>query len=249
MPQVEKEERTSSLNRFVKLDVWAMDAEGVIYDAEAQNQNTGNLPKRSRLYQGIIDSKLLPPGVVSFNQLNPVFIIMIMPFDLFGKARYRYTFTMRCEEESDLALEDGATRIFLNTHGKNKEEVSPELVELLNYMEHTNDEEGKNCESAKIQDMQSRIEAIKSNEEIGVRFMQRWEELVMEREAGHEAGREEGLRLGEVSGKREKMKELVQKKLQKGKSVIVISEELEEEEATIREIVKEIENMGSESVN
>ena len=34
----------------------------VIYEVEAQKENTHNLPKRSRLYQGIIDSKLLPPG-------------------------------------------------------------------------------------------------------------------------------------------------------------------------------------------
>ena len=34
----------------------------VIYEVEAQKENTHNLPKRSRLYQGIIDSKLLLPG-------------------------------------------------------------------------------------------------------------------------------------------------------------------------------------------
>ena len=34
----------------------------MIYEVEAQKENTHNLPKRSRLYQGIIDSKLLPPG-------------------------------------------------------------------------------------------------------------------------------------------------------------------------------------------
>ena len=44
----------------------------MIYEVEAQKENTYNLPKRSRLYQGIIDSKLLPPGVVDFNLLNEV---------------------------------------------------------------------------------------------------------------------------------------------------------------------------------
>jgi hypothetical protein len=39
-----------------------MDEDDVIYEVEAQKENTHNLPKRSRLYQGIIDSKLLLPG-------------------------------------------------------------------------------------------------------------------------------------------------------------------------------------------
>lgn len=52
----------------------------MIYEVEAQKENTYNLPKRSRLYQGVIDSKLLPPGVVDFNLLNEVLIVLIMPF-------------------------------------------------------------------------------------------------------------------------------------------------------------------------
>ena len=61
----------------------------MIYEVEARKENTHNLPKRSRLYQGIIDSKLLPPGVVDFNLLNEVLIVMITPFDLFGYGLYR----------------------------------------------------------------------------------------------------------------------------------------------------------------
>ena len=83
-PQTEKEQRTSIDNRQIRLDVYAIDEDDVIYEVEAQKENTHNLPKRSRLYQGIIDSKLLPPGVVDFNLLNEVLIVLIMPFDLFG---------------------------------------------------------------------------------------------------------------------------------------------------------------------
>ena len=61
-PQTEKEQRTSTDNRQIRLDVYAMDEDDVIYEVEAQKENTHNLLKRSRLYQGIIDSKLLPPG-------------------------------------------------------------------------------------------------------------------------------------------------------------------------------------------
>lgn len=85
LPQTEKEERKSPLYRFVKLDVWAQDVDDAVYDAEVQQKNTGNLPKRSRYYQSMIDSKLLEPGEIDFNRLSPVYIIVIAPFDIFGK--------------------------------------------------------------------------------------------------------------------------------------------------------------------
>ena len=71
-PQTEKEQRTSTDNRQIRLDVYAIDEDDVIYEVEAQKENTHNLPKRRRLYQGIIDSKLLPPGVVDFNLLKQI---------------------------------------------------------------------------------------------------------------------------------------------------------------------------------
>ena len=110
----------------------------IVYDTEPQKQNTKNLPKRSRLYQGLIDSNLLPPGSIDFNALNTVIIIMIMPFDYSVMNYISTTFRMKCEEISELELEDGATRIFLNSHGKHPEFVNPELIELLEYMEKIN---------------------------------------------------------------------------------------------------------------
>ena len=75
-----------------------------------------------------------------YNRLNTSYIIMIMPFDLFGYKKYVYTFRARCEEEPECLLEDGATRIFLNTRGENDEEVPRELAEFLHYLEETTDE-------------------------------------------------------------------------------------------------------------
>ena len=55
-----------------KIDVYALDEDDIVYDAEPQKTNTKNFPKRSRLYQGLIDSNLLPPGSIDFNALNTV---------------------------------------------------------------------------------------------------------------------------------------------------------------------------------
>lgn len=224
LPQTEKEERTSPMNRFIKLDVWAQDMEDTVYDTEVQKSNTGSLPKRSRYYQSLIDSKLLTPGEIDFNVLNTVVVIIIAPFDLFGHGKYMYTFEMKCKEVPELFLDDGAIRIFLNTKGRNPKEVSPELVELLKYMENTSEEISRDCKSDRIHQMHERIKGIKSSEEVGVRYMQAWEE--------RELDRREALKEGEMK----KVIFQVCKKVLKGKSVETIAEELEEDVQSIQEI-------------
>ena len=122
------------------------------------------------------------------NLLNEVLIIMITPFDLFGYDLYRYTFQMTCEEVPELKLDDGATRIFLNTHGKHPEFVSPELIELLKYMEHSTERIVKTCESERIQAMHKRICQIKASEKTEVKYMQAWEERLMVKQEGIKEG-------------------------------------------------------------
>ena len=197
-PQTEKECRSSFEKRQIRLDVYTVDEDDVVYDTEPQKTNTKNLPKRSRLYQGMIDSRLLPPGCIDFNLLNPVVIIMIMPFDLFGYELYRYTFKMQCEEVPEMELGDDATRIFLNSHGKHPESVSRELIELLEYMEKSTDAVVEECESERIHQMHERVNRLKSSKEMEIKFMQKWEEKEMERQEAYAEGREEGERVGEA---------------------------------------------------
>ena len=235
-PQTEKEQRISTDNRQIRLDVYAMDEDDVVYEVEAQKENTRNLPKRSRLYQGIIDSKLLPPGVVDFNLLNEVLIVMITPFDLFGYGLYRYTYQMKCEEVPELKLDDGATRIFLNTRGEHPELVSPELIELLKYMEHSTDEVSGSCESKRIQEMHRRVCQIKASEKTEVKYMQTWEEKILIKQ--------EGIVEGEQIGRLKEKTEVV-KKLSDKFSVKQISEMLEIDISEVENIIEEIQNEKS----
>lgn len=234
LPQTEKEQRKSSLKRFVKLDVWAWDIEDAIYDTEVQKKDTKNLPKRSRLYQALIDVNLLEPGEIDFNKMNKVYVMIIMPFDLFGYGLYRYTFHNQCEEIPGLSLDDEATRIFFNTHGTNKEGVSEELIELLHYIEHTTEEVSQECKSERIKDIQRRISILKSSEEIGVKYMQAWEEKIIERQEAREEGKKEGRK----EGKEETLMELIQKKLSRGDSVSKIAEDLLETEDEIQSFME-----------
>ncbi|MBE5880943.1 MAG: Rpn family recombination-promoting nuclease/putative transposase [Lachnospiraceae bacterium] len=197
--QTEKELRRSSLKRFARIDVWAEDENHAIYDTEVQRSNPSNLVKRSRYYQGMIDSNLLKPGDTDFNKLNPVYIIVIAPFDLFGYGLYRYTFHGQCDEIPELKLNDDATRIFLNTRGTRDDFVTPELIELLHYIEHTNESNAASG-SVRLRRLQDNVRSIQENAEVGVKYMQLWEEFAMERAEARAEGRSVGLAEGRAEG-------------------------------------------------
>lgn len=226
--QTEKEVRTATWLKSIRLDVYSVDEEGTVYDTEMQQNWRNDLEKRSRYYQGLLDSSLLVPGEQSYNALNNTYIIMIMPFDLFGKGRYQYTIKAFCEEDKEVQMQDGATRIFLNTHGKNQEEVRPELIEFLNYVENTNELQEEMFRSEKVTKIQKAVGQIKSNEEIGVKYMQKWEEIAEARAEGRTEGREEYTL------------ELIRKKQEKGKSLAQIAEDLEMTEEEIQSVLDRI---------
>ena len=68
---------------------------------------------------------------------------------------------MSCDEIPGLKLRDGATRIFLNTHGTDTEGISEELIQLLRYFEQTTEENAAGSHSGKIEKLQKRVEEIK----------------------------------------------------------------------------------------
>ena len=223
--QTEKELRTAPWLRSIRLDVYALDKEFSVYSTEMQKEYRNDLVKRSRYYQSLVDAGLLEPGVPDYNRLNTSYIIMIMPFDLFGHKKYVYTFRARCEEEPECLLEDGATRIFLNTRGENDDEVPWELAEFLHYLEETTDERAASTDSQRIKRIHRRVRKVRLSEEVGVKYMQAWEEKYYERE----------------EGAHNKLRELAAKKYRKGMSVKEIAELLEESETTVQELLKESE--------
>lgn len=223
-PQTEKEFRVSPLIRSVRMDVFAIDENQSIYNTEMQDQRKKDLAKRSRYYQSMIDTSLLEPGIPNYNLLNQSFIILIMTFDLFGYGKYVYTFESRCKEVPECILADGAIRIFLNTKGTNDSEVSKELVEFLHYIENSTDAEADRAKSKKIKAIHNRVCKVRANEEIGVRYMQAWEEKYYEREEGRE------------EGDQKRLIHQICKKIAKGKTPSVIADELEEELCIIEKI-------------
>ncbi|SFH99157.1 conserved hypothetical protein (putative transposase or invertase) [Pseudobutyrivibrio sp. OR37] len=206
--ETEKEFRTAPWLRSIRVDVFAMDDDSTVYNTEMQKEWRDDLIKRTRYYQALIDSSLLAPGEINFNTIKNTTIIMIMPFDLFGMGKYIYTFEEVCRECPELALGDGAKRIFINTRGYNTEDVSPEFVALMKFIEYNEGEEIINQSSPNLDRIMNRVSQVKANEKVGVKYMQRWEEEAIIRHEGREEGREEGRQEAAVSNIRNLMKNM-----------------------------------------
>ena len=167
-----------------------------------------------------------------YSQLKDAYVIMIMPFDLFGEGKYKYTFHMSCDEIPGLKLHDGATRIFLNTRGTDEEEVSEELIQLLRYFEQTTEENAAGSHSRKIEKIQKRVEEIKKNEEVGIRYMNAFEEKMWERREGREegerigekCGKKIGERIGEKRGEKRGRQEIARRMVEKNLDLVLIKE-------------------------
>lgn len=191
--ETQKEKRNIPGFRGIRVDVYLEDEDNIIYDVEVQARNVGNLPKRSRFYQSILDTPLLKSGEIDFDNLNPSFIIIIAPFDLFGRGRYQDTFENRCVEDTRIPLGDEAVKIFLNCHGVNDEEVSPELIHFLHYIEDTTDECAEEGDFTVIRELHNVVRTIKASEEIGVTYMQTWEREAMLIQEGKAEGKAENV--------------------------------------------------------
>lgn len=159
----------SSDYRMVRLDVYASDDVQVSYDMEMQNKNEKNLPKRSRYHLAEMDLNSLRPGE-SFEDLKPSFVVFICTFDPFGYGLYRYTFEPACKERNFL-LGDETCRIFLNTKGQNPDEVPPELVTFLKYVEDSSAECAAQTKDERIAKIHDNITRLKKSREWEAHYM------------------------------------------------------------------------------
>ena len=215
--------------RAIRLDAWAKSTDNRRFNMEIQNDTKGDdVRKRSRFYQGMLDTPILKSGrKTKYKQLPSTVIIFITQDDIFGKDLAKYTFTEQCEEIAGLHLEDGTTKIFLNMSSKNG---TPELISMLQYIKKTRiDNPEILVKDSRILELDKIVTEVKSSEE--------WEAVQMNI---LEVGIEHGLQKGLQQGLQQKITELVEKKLKKGLSVTEIADMLEESEETIREIVEKL---------
>ena len=64
----------------------------------------------------------------------------------------------------------------------------------MKFIEYNEDEENNNIKvSSNLEKIKARVARVKASEEVGVRYMQKWEEEALIRHEAKEEGREEGV--------------------------------------------------------
>lgn len=169
-----------------------MEVEPEIYDIEPNRTvERERLPKRTRFYQGLIDARLLDGGW-DYRLLKNVVIIMILPYDPFGKNRMLYTIKNQCMEDASVQYEDGAVKIFLNTRGE-EENSSQELQEMLKYIENS---VAENVTNDNIRAIHNYVREVKKDKEVEVQYMKSWEIEQQIREEAQAEGLAKGMEAG-----------------------------------------------------
>ena len=79
---------------------------------------------------------------------------------------------------------------------------------MIKFIEYNKDEENNNImASSNLEKIKARVARVKASEEVGVRYMQKWEEEALIRHEAMEQGREEGLEEGLEHGRNEQLVE------------------------------------------
>ena len=149
--------------KSVRLDVYVED-ENKIYNIEMQVVNKKDLVKRSRYYQGMIDLNVIEKGEI-YRDLKESIVIFICKFDPFGEGLSKYTFKNICNENKELYLEDGTSKVFFNTKDYYKESKE-DAKSFLEYIEKE-----KSSENNFVKKLEQKIRNIKENKEWRAEYM------------------------------------------------------------------------------
>lgn len=187
-------------SKGIRLDIYVEDDNNTVFNLEMQTTTYKELPKRSRYYQGIIDLNMIEKGE-SYDILKESYVIFICTFDFFEKGRSVYEFENVCLEDSEIKLNDGTHKIFLNTKG-DKSDINEELKSLLEYFD------GSEPESELTRRIDRKVIAARKNERWRREYMSLQMEMNLKYREGLKAGEEKGRALGQSEGKIETQKNI-----------------------------------------
>ena len=218
--------------KSVRLDVFVNDDKGTVFNIEMQtSKDMEELVKRTRFYQSILDMYHIQKGQ-KYTTLNDSYIIFICTFPVFVCNRHKYTFKNVCIEDHDIALNDGATKLFLSTKGT-QNDVSKPLQAFLDYID------GQEATDDLLRDIDDAVHEVKHceawKEEYSMLSMDHykyWKEGMAE-------GIAEGLAQGKAEGKAEGKSEVVIQMLRKQLSLEMIAEVTNFTVEEVRKIAKE----------
>ncbi len=174
----------------VRLDVYAVDIDGKIYDIEMQVSND-NTELRARYYHSQMDVELLLKGK-DYNELPEAYVIFICNYDPLKMGKFVYTVRNRVDEQPDYDYRDGLHTIFLSTKGTNYDEISGTLKKFLDFVMADLKNSVKDYHDDFISRLQKSIEKIKRSRDKEAEFMTLELMLKDKYKKGREDGRAEG---------------------------------------------------------
>ena len=178
--------------KSIRLDVWVTGSDGSVYDVEMQTTNKQDLAKRLRYYQSVIDVSSLEKGG-HYTDLHDLFIIFFCPFDYPSKGLPVYTFKTICSENNTIVLQDGITKVIINSTSADKTPDS-ELKAFLEYMN------GITSDNPFIRKVDRYIKELKENEERRKEYMLIQAFEMDARRDGIQQGIQQGIRQGIEQG-------------------------------------------------
>lgn len=190
----------------VRFDVFFEEDKNTAYDFDMEAHLKKCLPKRTRYYQSMMDSRLLRMGH-DYSKLPDSYIIFICLEDPFEENRYQYSFKNLCTEDGGmLALGDGTTKIFLNANGRQGASgvyAEEKIVKFLGYVKDgvPRDELTEKIDAA--------LADARDDEEGRIMYMTLLERDREMKAEGRREGRVEGRREGRVEGRKEGGKNMV----------------------------------------
>ena len=176
----------------VRLDVYAKDEKRTHYNVEMQAIKEPALGKRARYYHSHIDMEILLSGD-DYSKLPNTYVIFVCDFDPFMRGKYCYTFENLCLEDKELSMQDGAKSIFLNTRGKNNDEVPIEMIAFLDFVKADLKESTKDFHDDFVRQLQNSVQKVKSSTRMEENFMILREMLRDERAEGKAEGKAESV--------------------------------------------------------
>ncbi len=112
-----------------------------------------------------------------------------------------YNIESKCKELPEYEYHDGVHTIFLSTKGKNRNEVSPEIIDFLEYVHADLPDSTGNFKSEYVRKLQDSVGKIKDDRDRRAEYMTTEVTLRKLYKDGQKAGREEGHTLGLEEGR------------------------------------------------
>lgn len=107
--------------RSARLDIYAVDSDGVQYDVEVQRRDSGAIPKRGRYNCSLMDANATDPGD-DFENLPRTYVIFITESDYFKGGQELYEITRCVKNMGHIDYEDESCIIYVN--GQNRDDTA-----------------------------------------------------------------------------------------------------------------------------